>query len=210
MRMRKGFVAVALLTAALLGAAVFWRMRPSAPAQVAAPVQQERASTAETATTRAAITAAPSPPAASDPAMSEHQARMDFHNRVRTFFAQAPALSVDEKVAQARELDGEIERYREAGELSAPEAFTLRLALIRESAPEAEQQARIERLRDEYRARSASVSAAPSDPMFEVYKAREREIVAQVQAMEEIPDGLTRDEYLRRALQREREVLMGN
>lgn len=135
---------------------------------------------------------------------------MDFHNRVRTFFAQTPAMSSDDKAAQAHTLDADIERYQAAGELSAAEALTLRLALIRESMPANEQKARMEQLRDEYRARGAGADTPPSDPMFEVYKAREREIVAQLQSMEEIPDGLTRDEYLRQVLQREREALLGN
>ena len=41
----------------------------------------------------------------------------------------------------------------------------------------------------------------------ELYKAREREIVDEVMAMTTIPDGLTRDEYLRRRLQSAREQL---
>jgi hypothetical protein len=45
--------------------------------------------------------------------------------------------------------------------------------------------------------------------MFQLYKVREREIVAEVMALQSIPDGLSREEYLRRRLQAEREQLLG-
>lgn len=210
MQMRRSLVAVAIAAAALLSAAVWQLTQTGQPPQLAAPTQRESASAPAFSPTPRESTQVSASSADSHPRMSEHEARMDFHNRVRTFFAQAPALTWNEKAEQARTLDADIERYQAAGELSAAEAFTLRLALIRESAPEGEQRARMEELRDDYRARSADANAPPSDPMFEVYKAREREIVAEVQSLEEIPDGLTRDQYLRQALQREREALLGN
>lgn len=210
MRMRKGLIAI-ILAAALLSAAAWQWSQRTEETRVAMSTRDTRASTTERAPAPVPDPApAPTSPAASSPQVSEHEARMDFHDRVRTFFAQAPAMSQQDKAAQAQTIDREIERYQDAGELSAAEAFTLRLALIRESVPESEQRSRIEQLRDAYRARDARLSPTQSDPMFEVYKAREQEIVARVQAMEEFPDGLTRDEYLRHALQREREALLEN
>ncbi|MFQ6312228.1 hypothetical protein [Lysobacter capsici] len=43
------------------------------------------------------------------------------------------------------------------------------------------------------------------DTRFQAYKQRERVVVAEVLAMQQIPGGVTRDEYLRQRLQAERE-----
>jgi hypothetical protein len=43
------------------------------------------------------------------------------------------------------------------------------------------------------------------DPNFERYKAEERRIVEDVLALQDIPDGLSRDQYLRQRLQEARE-----
>jgi hypothetical protein len=45
--------------------------------------------------------------------------------------------------------------------------------------------------------------------MFQLYKVREGQIVAEVMSLQTIPNGLSRDEYLRRRLQTEREQLLG-
>ena len=52
-------------------------------------------------------------------------------------------------------------------------------------------------------------AAAQSDPMFQLYKVRESQVVAEVMSLQTIPDGLSREEYLRRRLQAEREQLLG-
>jgi hypothetical protein len=87
----------------------------------------------------------------------------------------------------------------------------LRSALIRESvADPAEQVVAMAALQDHYRQQGVRKQAeweARVDPEFELYKAREREIVAEVMAMTTIPDGLSRAEYLRRRLQSAREQL---
>ncbi|MGH8175975.1 MAG: hypothetical protein ACREV5_06925 [Steroidobacter sp.] len=154
---------------------------------------------------------APAP--TSDPRIHSYKERTDFHNRVRTFFAQAAALPSAEKEATAQRLGAELTKYERAGEISASEALMLRLGLIRETSTGLEQQQRMDAMQERYRIESekrVAAQAAKVDPMLELYRSREREIVAQVQAMEVIPDGLTRDEYLRRILQREREQLLGS
>lgn len=144
-----------------------------------------------------------------DPQAREFAEREQFHARVRTFFAEAPALSQSEKVERAQGLSQDISRYEAAGELSASEALLLKTALIRESVTDpAAQAAQIAALQKNYQAESGRLLAewqARPDPAFELYKAREREIVAEVNAMSEIPDGLSRNEYLRQRLQRARE-----
>lgn len=97
--------------------------------------------------------------------------------------------------------------------MSAGESFLLRVGLIRATEPDEQQQAaQIRALKERYeidgRQRSAQ-STAQADPMFQLYKVRESEIVAEVMSLQTIPDGLSREEYLRRRLQAEREQLLG-
>jgi hypothetical protein len=87
----------------------------------------------------------------------------------------------------------------------------VRAGLISETVPagakrDAQLLALQQRYRDETQLRLAAAQALP-DPQFESYKVRESQIVNEVMAMETIPDGLSRDEYLRRRLQSAREQL---
>ena len=59
---------------------------------------------------------------------------------------------------------------------------------------------------DAARREAAFVAQQQADPRMQRYKAREKAVVAEVMAMTTIPGGLTRDEYLRERLQREREL----
>ena len=199
-------VVILVLVAVVLGIALWTTPPPEVPsprASEAAPHSIERplaqASGEEAAARSAAL---------SDPLLQEHEARAVFHERVRAFFAQAPALPLEEKRRTAQELDALVELYESRRELSAAEALTLRLALIRETAPDAEQLERMHALRERYRARDEQRTLQAPDPMFELYKAREQEIVAHVRSLREIPGGLSREEYLRERLQRERQVLL--
>ncbi len=65
-----------------------------------------------------------------------------------------------------------------------------------------------ERYEMDTRQRNA-LAAEQSDPMFQLYKVRESQIVAETLSLQVIPNGLSRDEYLRRRLQAEREQLLG-
>lgn len=48
------------------------------------------------------------------------------------------------------------------------------------------------------------------DPPLNDYKQREQRVVSEVMAMTAVPGGLSRDEYLRQRLQREREIAYGS
>ena len=93
--------------------------------------------------------------------------------------------------------------------MALSEALLLQIALIRAvSQDESEQKRRAEALVERYRAISAEREARlaqRSDADFERYKAEERRIVDDVLALQNIPDGLTRDQYLRQRLQEARE-----
>ena len=148
---------------------------------------------------------------ANPPVDVEERAR--FNEQAREFFAQAPALSPDEARQRAASLSQELSRIEQGGGMSAGETFLLRVGLIRATVSDEQQQvAQIRALKERYEASSRqrnAQAAAQSDPMFQLYKVREGQIVAEVLSLQTIPNGLSRDEYLRRRLQAEREQLLG-
>jgi hypothetical protein len=146
-----------------------------------------------------------------DPINATDRAR--FNEQAREFFAQAPALSPEEARRRADLLSQELSRIEQAGGMSAGETFLLRVGLIHAAEPDEQQQAaQIRALKERYeidsRQRTAQ-AAGQADPMFQLYKVREGEIVAEVMSLQTIPDGLSREEYLRRRLQAAREQLLG-
>jgi hypothetical protein len=153
-------------------------------------------------------------PAGSEPAVQapvDVTARERFNERARAFFATAAQMTAGDRVREAQQLEQELTRLEQAGGLSAGETLLIRAGLIRETVPAgAQQDAQLQALQERYRAetqlRVAAAQARP-DPQFGSYKVRESEIVNEVMAMETIPDGLSRDEYLRRRLQSAREQL---
>jgi hypothetical protein len=141
-------------------------------------------------------------------------ARARFNEQARAFFTtNASSLPAEERRREAQRIEQELSEIERAGGLSAGEIFLIRAGLIRATvSDEAEQVARINALKERYerdsQRRMAETLARPPDPAFELYKVRESEIIAEVMAMQSIPDGLTREEYLRRRLQSAREQLM--
>jgi hypothetical protein len=137
--------------------------------------------------------------------------RERFNGEAREFFASAAQMDAEDRAHEAQQLEQELTRLEQAGGLSAGETLLIRAGLIRETVPpgaqrDAQLQALQQRYRDETQLRLAAAQTHP-DPQFGSYKARETEIVNEVMAMESIPDGLSRNEYLRRRLQTAREQL---
>jgi type IV secretory pathway VirB10-like protein len=206
--------------AAIALAAVLWIGREPAreqertqPPQAQVQRDTAQAPAPQATSPRPAVPAAeaPQPLPSADPRARELEQRAQFQQEVRAFFAQAPALSLEQRTARAQAIAQQITRYEAAGEVAAAEALTLRAALIRETVDDpAEQVEAMTALQDHYRQQGSAKQAEWDervDPEFELYKAREREIVAEVGALSRIPDGLSREEYLRRRLQSARESL---
>ena len=199
-------------------AALVWFARPAEQQQPAqSPADAiEREPTPSQAPARASEPAVPaierpeSRPTV-DPRVQKFQQRERFQQEVREFFARAPALPPEERAARARDIARAITHYEAEGEIAAAEALTLRSGLVRETVEDPiEQMVAIRGLQQHYQQQGERKQAeweARADPELELYKAREREIVDEVMAMTTIPDGLTRDEYLRRRLQSAREQL---
>lgn len=143
------------------------------------------------------------------PQVRQQQQRLAFHSRYRGFIDQAGELDAAARAAEAQSLAEQIEALERQGELALSEALLLEVALIKaDSHDQAEQKARGEALIRRYQALSAEREARLAqrrDPNFERYKADEQRIVEEVMALQNIPDGLSRDQYLRQRLQEARE-----
>ena len=139
------------------------------------------------------------------------RSRKQFEAEARAFVRDAPGLSTAERRARADRLEAEIRDREHAGELSAGESMLLRAAMIQAQAGTTEEEAQrlaalVQRYReDAARRESAWIAQQRNDPRMQRYKTREQAVVAEVMAMDEVPGGLSRDEYLRRRLQEERE-----
>jgi hypothetical protein len=140
------------------------------------------------------------------------QQRQEFEARARRFLQDAPKLGAVQRSEQARALSASIDGYERDGGLSAGEALLLRSGLVKATVDDEQAQAeQLADLMDRYRSRAdqrmrAYATQHAQDPRFQDYKARERSIVAEVMAMDKIPGGMSRDEYLRIRLQQAREI----
>lgn len=197
----------------LRGAAVPPSPAPSTTATTTAASPQKTAA-ADTAVASAPETAVAATTALLDtPEVRRWQQRQAFDDSVRDFFATAAALDPPQRRLRAERIAQGIDEYETLRQLSAGEASNLRLGLIQATEPDEVRRAeRMEEITLRYRldaqrreAQWAQQQAA--DAGFARYKERERIVVAEVMALTTIPQGLSRDEYLRRRLQAEREAL---
>jgi hypothetical protein len=124
-----------------------------------------------------------------------------FTDEVRDFFDSAAALSDEERELGAASLRGRIAEQERGGGLLPAEALMLKLALLRVTIDDpAVLDHESRSLTESYQKAQSARSPAPADSRFETYKQRESEVVREVLSLEEVPEGLTREEYLRRRL----------
>lgn len=169
---------------------------PAAPAPAADPG-------VDTPPTRAAAQAL-----ADDPAVRSFQARLQFAADYRAFLQGAASLAEHERQRQAEALAREIDRREAARELALSEALLLQLGLVQAlGGDEDSQKARADALVARYQAlgKAREAGAEAPDARFSQYKSEEKRIVEEVMALQTIPDGLSRDQYLRQRLQEARE-----
>lgn len=175
----------------------------------AAPSAPAAAADAAAASVRDAPARRPAPPANEDDPAVRWQAFTRFKERTLGFLRDGAGLEPERRRAEADALCEQVRQYAAGRYLAGGEALMLEVALTRKGIDDpAERDARIADIAARYRAaaeQAAQERAAAPDPRFLDYKAREKEIVAQVMAMSEIPGGIDRDEYLRRQLQAARE-----
>tara|TARA_R110002096_G_scaffold12404_2_gene44678 strand:+ start:2021 stop:2692 length:672 start_codon:yes stop_codon:yes gene_type:complete len=139
-----------------------------------------------------------------NPETQELANRLDFEEELHTFFANADGLSSEERAAEAAMLEQRLAEYQRKGQVSAAESLMVRIAMTKltiedEAAQKQALQGLIDRQNAAAQARKEEWLAKPR-PEFEAYKQREKQIVKEVMAMEKVPAGLTRNEYLRQRL----------
>ena len=142
------------------------------------------------------------------PEVLDYQARLTFAGDYQIFIKSAAELSEEERRERAAALAKEIDRREAAGELALSEALLMQVGLVQaEGGDEAAQKARADALLARYQALSAEreAQAKAPDARFSRYKSEEKRIVDEVMALDSIPDGLSRDQYLRQRLQEARE-----
>ena len=203
-----------LLLIALTGLAIgagAWLGLPGdeqAPAP-ATPVSADSASaTASAKLARATADTAERDALLASPAVQDYQARQHFAADYQAFIQGAASLDAEERRHQAEALAAEVERREAADELALSEALLLLLGLAQaEGGDEQAQKARADALVARYQALSQRREARQQAPdaRFEQYKSEEKRIVDEVLDMQSIPDGLSRDQYLRQRLQEARE-----
>ena len=134
--------------------------------------------------------------------------RLDFEEELHTFFAKADGLSSEERAAEAAMLEQRLADYQRKGQVSAAESLMVRIAMTKltiedEAAQKQALQGLIDRQNAAAQARKEEWLAKPR-PEFEAYKQQEKQIVKEVMAMDKVPAGLTRNEYLRQRLLEDR------
>lgn len=200
-------------TAWLLGAglaiavlALTWR-QPDTPTP-AIPAQTPTASPSKPPPGQLPSTPYKDRPKPSAAIIATQEQRLRFHTHYRDFIASASTLSFSERQAQLSALARQIDRYEARGELAISEAMLLQLALIQASGADEQTQTRqATALTARYQALSAARAAQQpaTSPQFQRYKIEEQRIVDEVQTLQRIPEGMSRDHYLRQRLQEARE-----
>lgn len=144
-----------------------------------------------------------------DPRVQSYFRRQEDKQRLSDYFSGENTEITDEEAWQL------IDAIERDGRIMAYEALALKLAwLERNSASKAEFDAEAQSLIEEYRQRSLN-SVKEYDPYKDVpgfaeYKEAEKQIVREVEQMNTFPDGMSRQEYLRRRLQEAREKAYGH
>ena len=126
-----------------------------------------------------------------------------FRTELQGFIRDAELLPAQDHEPKARELLAEVDKLLTAGYLTGPEALALQLSLLKYVLPPDDYRATASMLVSEARQRAEQAErewAARSDPKLERYRDEERRIVEQTAAMEDFPNGMTRQEYLRQKL----------
>lgn len=149
-----------------------------------------------------------------DTQVNEHLQFIEFQNRARQLFDHADTLNEQQKQAELKAIQDAAKRYEEQGKLVAMEALLLKLAMLQYTTNgEQEYKDQAQALIESYKAISDAKEQEwlnNPDPRFVDYKRREQDIVKDVMAMTVIPDGLSRDEYLRQQLEQARIAAMGD
>jgi len=195
----------AAATAVLVAGGVWLARRDAAPRTEPAPTSSA-GSPAAGAAHETAPPDAPGPLAdpesADTPELARYRDTIAFGEAVRAFFDGYRELGEAERAARAEQLLAQVEARERDGQLLAQEALVLRLGVLRATVDDpAVVESESRRIVDDYqrRAEQAAANRVP-DPRDAQYQTRQAEIAREVMALEEIPGGVSREEYLRERL----------
>lgn len=188
---------------------LYWRLQNEP--QVVAPTSQAD-SPADVFASDSTVTSIPTEAQLQEllqnPAVKNQEQRLAFHQAYRSFVSGAAELSPAQRENQAQALREQIETYEQRSELAMSESLLLQLGLIQLTTDDEQaQKDQATALIARYKAISAEREAKAATPSaeFQRYKVDEKRIVEEVLNMDSIPDGVSRDEYLRQRLQQARE-----
>ena len=141
----------------------------------------------------------PRPPLDGVPEVERYRETIAFRAAVRAFFDSYRGLSESERAVRADAILAAVEAREREGSLLPPEALVLKLGLLRATVDDpAVLESETRRLLDAYtEASERAVASRAPDPRDERYQKRQAEIAREVMELEEIPSGLSREEYLR-------------
>jgi len=125
----------------------------------------------------------------------------DLHQSIINYFDNHSNLSIDEKTLAAKKIYTNIETLETRSEIIPLEALSLKLALLKTTSKENEYPELAKKLTEEYQDKIDSEKPEIDYDKNAIYKKREREVLLEVNAMSQYPDGMSRSEYLRHRLQ---------
>jgi hypothetical protein len=210
--MKIRIVHVALVIIAMLMLAM-WLTARQKEASIAKAVSQTEPATPLLQAPLPTPAIVPADPLSATPEARAYRSRLAFEQDARAFLRDAPKLDAATRLARARALSREIDRREQASELSAGEAMMMHIGLIHAAVEDSKERLRqSQAVTNRYRERSALQQASfaaqqQQDAKFQQYKAREAQIVSEVLAMTDYPNGMSRDDYLRLRLQEAREAI---
>jgi hypothetical protein len=199
------WIALALALATVFVAALALRDEPVAPGgEEAAAARPPGSPPGPRSDARGpAPTLPPGEPAQLPPDARRYQDLRAFQEEARAFFAEQADLPEVEREARAAALRTELAEKKREGLLLPAEVLVIELGLLEASVDDPavyEHEARL-LLEGSERDAQRKAEASRADPRFEAYKRREAELVREVMALDEIPGGRSRNDYLRERLQ---------
>lgn len=157
---------------------------------------------------RVASPAAPERPSRTDllAAGTAYEAEFGLGARVRAFGETSASMTASEREREAEGMLAEITAGEAAGWLVAGQGDFLRLAVAKARHPgdPAALAAAAAEIEAASAARGARTAPVDHGPAFAAYKAREAEIIAEVQGRTSFPGGMSRSDYLRERLEEAR------
>ncbi len=125
----------------------------------------------------------------------------DLQNSVTSYFENHSSLPKEEKATTANAIYANINNLETRNEIIPIEALSLKLALLKTTTEESEYPVLAKKLTEEYQKKISAEKPEIDYNKNAIYKQREREVLREVQAMSQYPDGMSQSEYLRHRLQ---------